>query len=113
MGKVKRYHCYGLIGMRQADNGTWCAYADADKRYRELLEKLAELDKDYREESELHHKAIKRNVELEANLEQIGDLTEKWREEESKEKWAVKNGNRCADELEAAINGASLECLDQ
>ena len=42
MPKVRRYHCYKLTGMTRANDGTWCVYADADKRYRELETQLEE-----------------------------------------------------------------------
>ena len=41
MIKVNRYSCYKLDGMCLDAAGSWCSYAEADKRYRELQAQLA------------------------------------------------------------------------
>jgi len=78
MPKVRRYHCYKLTGMTRANDGTWCVYADADKRYRELEAQVEKYKSEIRESCEdmrseyrtcdLAHELGEKNKELEAQL---------------------------------------------
>ena len=84
MPKVRRYHCYKLTGMTRANDGTWCVYADADKRYRELEAQVEKYKSEIRESCEdmrseyrtcdLAHELGEKNKELEAQLAEIAEL---------------------------------------